>query len=53
MGLRAKLMYCFSCYLALELKKYLQHKIGIDTEQKFKKIEITDAKIWISNNASC
>ena len=47
-----KLMCCFSCYLAFELEKYLQYSIGIATEQSFRYIELTDAKIWISKNAS-
>ena len=40
------------CYLALYLEKYLQYSIGIDTEQSFMYIELTDAKIWISKNVS-
>ena len=31
---------------------YLQYSIGIATEQTFRYIELTDAKIWISKNAS-
>ena len=45
-------MCCFSYYLALQLEKYLQYSIGIVTEQSFRYIELTDAKIWISKNAS-
>ena len=45
-------MYCFSCYLALYLEKYLQYSIDITTEQSFKYIEFVDAKVWISKNAS-
>ena len=50
--MRTKLIYCFSCYLALYLETYLQYSIGIATKQSFRYIEFTDAKIWISNNAS-
>ena len=28
-------MYCFSCYLALYLEKYLQYNIDITIEQSF------------------
>ena len=45
-------MCCFSCYLALQLEKYLQYSIDITTEQSFRYIELTDAKISISKNAS-
>ena len=45
-------MYCFSCYLAFHLKKYLQYSIDITTEQSFKYMEFIDAKIWIFKNAS-
>ena len=45
-------MYCFSCYLALYLEKYLQYSIDITTEQSFKYMEFIDAKIWISESAS-
>ena len=31
---------------------YLHYNIGIATEQSFRYIELTDAKIWISKNAS-
>ena len=51
-GVRTKLMCSFFCYLALSLEKYLQYSIGIATEQSFRYIELTDAKIWISKNAS-
>ena len=51
-GMRTKVMYCFCCYLALYLEKYLQYRIGITTEQSFKYMEFIDAKIWISKNAS-
>ena len=51
--MRTNLMCCFSFYLALQLKKYLQCSIGIATEQSFRYIELNDAKIWISKNASC
>ena len=44
-----KVMYCFSCYLVLYLKKYL---LDITTEQSFRYMEVIDAKIWISKNAS-
>ena len=47
-----KLMYCFSCYHALELKKYLQYSFDNTTEQSYWHIELTDTKISISNNAS-
>ena len=30
---------------------YLHYNIGIATEQSFRYIELTDAKIWISKNA--
>ena len=45
-------MCFFSCYLALSLEKYLQYSIGIATEQSFRYIELTDAKIWITKNVS-
>ena len=51
-GMRTKVMYCFSCYLALYLKKYLQYSIDITTEQSFRYMEFIDAKICISKNAS-
>ena len=51
-GMCTKLIYYFSCYLALYLETYLHYSIGIATEQSFRLIELTDAKIWISNNAS-
>ena len=41
-------MFCFSCYLALELEKYLQYSIDIATEQSFRYIELIDAKIGVS-----
>ena len=47
-----KVMYCFSCYLALYLEKYLQYSIDITTEQSFRYMEFIDAKIWISKNVS-
>ena len=47
-----KLVCCFSCYLALYLEKHLQYSIDIVTEQRFRNIDLTDAKIWISENAS-
>ena len=50
--MRTKIMCCFCCYLALQLKKYLQYSIGIATEQDFRYIELTDERIWISKNAS-
>ena len=50
-GMRTKVMYCFSCYLALYLEKYLQYSIDITTEQSFRYMELIDAKIWISKNA--
>ena len=50
--MRTKLICCFSCYLALQLEKYLQYSIGVATEQSFRYIELTDVKIWISKNAS-
>ena len=46
------LMFCFSCYQALELKTYLQYSIGIATEKSFRHIKLTDTKIWISKNVS-
>ena len=45
--MRTKVMYCFSCYLALYLKWYLQYSINITTEQSFRYMEFIDAKIWI------
>ena len=48
----AKVMYRFSCYLALYLEKYLQYSIDITTEQSFRYMEFIDAKIWISKNVS-
>ena len=45
-------MYCYSCYLTLQLKNYLQYSIDITTEQSFRHMELTDAKIWISKNVS-
>ena len=43
-----KLMYCFYCFLALQLINYLQNSIDIATEQSFRYMELTDAKICIS-----
>ena len=37
---------------SLATQKYLQYSIGIATEQSFRYTELTDAKIWISKNAS-
>ena len=37
---------------SLVTQKVLQYSIGIATEQSFRYIELTDAKIWISKNAS-
>ena len=51
-GMHTKVMYCFSCYLALYLEKYLQYSIDITTEQSFRYMEFIDAKIWISKSAS-
>ena len=45
-------MCCFSWYLALQLKKNLQYSIDINTKQSFRYMELIDAKIWISKNAS-
>ena len=50
--MRTKIMYCFSCYLALYLEKYLQYSIDITTEQSIRYMQFIDAKIWISKNAS-
>ena len=47
-----KITCCFSCYLAMQLEKYLQYSIGIATEQSFRHMEPADVKIWISKNAS-
>ena len=44
-------MYCFSCYVALQLNNYLQYSIDINTNttrQRIRYMELTDAKIWIS-----
>ena len=46
--MRTKIMYCFPCYLALYLEKYLQYSIDITTEQSFRYMEFINAKIWIS-----
>ena len=45
-------VYCFFCYLALQLEKYLQYSVDITTEQSFRYMELTDAKILISKNVS-
>ena len=41
-------MYCFYCFLILQLINYLQNSIDIATEQSFRYMELTDAKICIS-----
>ena len=46
-GMRTKLVCCFSCYLAFKLEKYLQYSIGTATEQSFRYIKLTDAKIGL------
>ena len=51
-AMHTKVMYCFSCYLALYLEKYLQYNIDITTEQSFRYMEFIHAKIWISKSAS-
>ena len=53
-GMRTKLTCCFSCYFTLVTRKVaiLQYSIGTATEQSFRYIELSDAKIWISINAS-
>ena len=47
------LMYCFSCYLALELDNYLQYSIDITTKESIRYMELTDAKICIFKNSLC
>ena len=44
-GMHTKVMYCFSCYLASYLQKYLQYSIDITTEQSFRYMESIDAKV--------
>ena len=44
LGMHTKVMYCFSCYLALKLKTYLQYSIDITTEQSFRYMEFVDCK---------
>ena len=51
-GMLTKLMYCFFCFLALQLEKYLQYSIDITTVQSFRYMELIDAKIWVFKNAS-
>ena len=47
-----KLMYCFSCYLAFVMWKIFEMRHWYYYRSKLRYMELTDAKIWISQNAS-